>query len=157
MKYYSRTLIMLFSIVLTGKCAIAQPNLDSFLNTLHNTDMRLDLAFVAPHERYDTATKYPYFSTIERVVTSVDMSYLMTSFPRYSLIKGLVRLLDDPDRDWYANLLLYDFARESTAKYMAFDTREKWLRPMPDTTVTYKQTDVEMWRKYLAGLSPSGK
>ena len=73
-------------------------------------------------------------------------------YPMLLLISKLVQRLDDEERDYYADLLLYSLVGVCRAAPMSFCSREKWLGRNPDNGLSYKKTDIRMWRDYLDGL-----
>jgi hypothetical protein len=115
------------------------------------------IAWVAPKKTFDSGKIYAH--TIERVLTRVDIDRIERTYPKYLLMTKLVQSLDDTNRDWYADLLLYRLTLTDilSINIIGCDTREKWLRSNPDMNKTYKEANVEMWHKYLAGLSTSAK
>jgi hypothetical protein len=153
-KYYYFTLSFLMFII---NNTTAQDKIDSFLNTLHNKDVRSTLSLVAPKRTFDSGRIYAH--TVERVLTSINIGQIRKTYPKYLMVSRLVQSLDDPERDWYADLLLYNLnlTRILSLNVVSCDTREKWLRPKPKDNITYKEADVQMWRNYLAGLTPSDK
>src|SRR5450631_1051942 len=98
--YQLATILMLSSI----NRIEAQTNIDSFVNTLHNKDVTSVLESVAPEKTFDSLTGKFYSHSIERVLTSIDVSKLRKAYPKYLIVEKLVRLLDDSERDWYADL-----------------------------------------------------
>jgi hypothetical protein len=142
-------------ITLAVKSAMAQNNVDSFINTLHNQDVRSELAFVAPKKTFDSGKVYAH--TVERVLTSANLGQIRKAFPKYLLVQKLVEALNDPERDWYADLLLYDLTLVPAFNIFGCDTRDKWLTIDREGIFTYKEEDMQFWRIYLVGLSPSDK
>ena len=146
---------LLFISIIIGKSVSAQRNVDSFVNTLHNTNAKSAVAWVAPKRRPDS-TKI-YGSSIERILTNVHIGEIKRVYPKYVLIRKLVECLNDSERDWYADLLLYSLTDSSSLNIIPCSTRDQWLKVPHDMNVTHKAIDVEMWHKYLVGLSPSEK
>ena len=146
---------LLFVSLFLGKGVSAQPNVDSFINTLHNVNAKSVVAWVAPAKRPDS-TKI-YGSSVERILTNVHIREIKKVYPKYALIRKLIECLDDSDRDWYADLLLYSLADTSSMNIIPCNTRDQWLKTSLTLHVTHKAVDVEMWHKYLVGLSPSDK
>jgi hypothetical protein len=66
-------------------------------------------------------------------------------------------LLNDSARDWYADLLLYNLTGMSTMNIVGCDTRIDWIGIKRSAGISYKEVDVEIWRKYLSNISPSSK
>ena len=151
-KFYH--MIFLFALFI-GENASAQGSIDSFINTLHNTNAVSAVALVAPSKTFDSGKIYGH--TTERVLTGLNINRIKKAYPKYLLVKKLVQSLGDSERDWYADLLLYNLTKISSLNIIPCSTREKWLKPKPNTNMTHKEADVEMWRKYLAGLSISDK
>jgi hypothetical protein len=133
----------------------AQTNIDGFINTLHNADAKSAIAWVAPKKTFDSGMIYG--QTAERVITNIRISPITKAYSKYLLISKLVHSLDDPERDWYADLLLYSLTGKSTTNIFGCNTREQWLRLGYKMNITYKEADIEMWRNYLTGLSFSDK
>ena len=131
--------------------ALAQTNIDTFLNTLHNKDVRSRLELV---EHRGDSGKF-YGSVVEWWLTSIDLSKVRKAYPKYVMIEKLVGLLDDPERDWYADILLYDLTLVPALNLISCDTREKWLEIEKNGNSTYKELDKAFWNHYLAVLSPS--
>ncbi len=148
------TLAAIATFILISNC-MGQSNIDSFLQSLHNNDVRSKLSSVGPSKTYDSGRIYIH--TTERLLTSVDVSHIKESFPRKELIEKLVTLLKDTTRDWYADLLLYNLTREPSLNILACNTREQWLKINPQTNRPHQQYDVDFWQKYAAGLPPDSK
>ena len=72
-----------------------------------------------------------------------------------------MKLLDDPEKDWYANLLLYNLTGKHptipSKNVVTINTRAEWIKPMAKDGHTCKASDVQMWEKYFSGLSKSKK
>src|SRR5579863_4592166 len=112
---------------------LAQVSIDSFISTLHNIKAESTIAMVLPKRTADGGKVY--FSTPERVLTnssgrSVRTSQLKKEYNKYLLISKLIQSLDDSERDWYADLLLYNLNLPdiSTSNILGCDNRQKWLR-----------------------------
>jgi len=151
-KFYPLTVIF---IIFLFNHSMAQHPIDSFLLTLHNGDAKSVLESVAPKKTYDSG-KF-YIHTQERILTSVNVQRLRENYAKYEMIEKLVGLLDDPERDWYANLLLYNLTRYPSINIWGCNNRQKWLEVNPKTNVSYKETDVKIWHEYLKGLSVDSK
>lgn len=154
--------IIISSIILSVNTISAQSNIDSFLLTLHNKDVRFAIAIVEPKQWFDSATGKFNHSTLQPQVWSVNLYWISENFPKYLLVQKLVKLLDDTARDWYANLLLFSLTgaqipvNSTGFRFFKIDTREKWLqRSSENTEITYKEMDAVMWRNYLSRISPS--
>src|ERR1700761_6346134 len=115
---------LIFFLVVISKNLSAQSNIDSFINTLHNADAKSVIAWVAPRKTFDSGRIYG--QTAERVVTSIKVIPIMKAFPKYLLISKLFQSLDDPERDWYVDLLLYSLTGKSTKNIFGCSTREQW-------------------------------
>lgn len=150
MKWFYLTLLL---VTFMSKGTFAQSNIDSFINTLHNADAISAIAFVAPKKTFDSGKIYG--QTVERILTNLKVSPIEKAYPKYLLITKLVQCLNDPERDWYADLLLCGLTELSSINILGCSTRERWLKLKSNMNITYKEADVEMWRKYLAGLSKS--
>lgn len=128
---------------------------DSFIQTLHNRDVSLTLQLVAPDKEFDDSGMIQP-SVVMRILSSVDADLVKTTFPESLLIQKLMELLDDPDKDWYANLLLYNltgkFPPIPSEHVLRVDNRIEWLKPMSDGGPTYKAIDVKMWERYFSGF-----
>jgi hypothetical protein len=68
------------------------------------------------------------------------------------LISKLVQRLDDNERDYYADLLLYSLTGMSCTDFSSWAGREKWLGRNPDNAMSHKKTDIRMWHAYLDAL-----
>lgn len=128
-------------------------NIDSFLSTLHNGNVTTVLSFVLHKVKIDSG--YLFVDAVEWLLTSMDPEKVREAYPMYLTVKRLVELLDDPERDWYANLLLYNLTFRSAVSIFRCNTREKWLEIDEATHFTFKYQDTEYWKIYLAGLSPT--
>jgi hypothetical protein len=137
------------------KSGLAQDSIYHFLATLNNRDVISYISWVAPDKIADSGKIYAH--TFERILKSIDVSKIRKTYPKYLMIENLVLLLDDPDRDWYADLLLYNLTRLSSINVVGCDNRNDWLRIKRGTNFTYKHFDVEMWKNYLSGLLPSSE
>ena len=152
---FIRFYLIFFLTVFINKNLPAQSNIDSFINTLNNTNAKSVIAWVAPKKTFDSGRIYG--QTAERIITNIKVSPIKKSYPKYLLISKLVQSLDDPERDWYADLLLYSLTGISSGNILSCNTREQWLRIKSNMNITYKEADVEVWRKYVAGISVSDK
>jgi hypothetical protein len=152
-----RLTIILLLFLFIGEKATAQNKIDTFINRLHNYDAVSALWMVAPKKTFDSGKIYAH--TIERVLENVDIDHIKKTYPKYLLFTRLVQALDDSVRDWIADLLLYrlTLTEISSINIVGCDNRGLWLRKKYDIDKTYKEVDVEMWHKYLAGLSDSAK
>ena len=127
--------------------------IDSFLHTLNNKNAKTSLALVLPDESRDSNGRYKLqFDRLVLLLTSINVFQLEKIYPKDLLIKKLVPLLDDPDRDWYANLLLYNITQVYTFNMVSVTNREKWVMPEKGSNLTFKSQDMAMWRRYLWGI-----
>jgi hypothetical protein len=87
-------------------------------------------------------------------VTSTNVTELKAKYPQPALVRGLVSLLDDTTRDWYANLLLYQLSGRPNEGALGTQSRERWVLPIQkDSTATFRDQDIAMWKKYELELS----
>jgi hypothetical protein len=157
MKFKKKYVMTFLSIALNASVIMAQGNIDSFANTLNNAEATSALAWVAPTKIYDSSTRKIYAHSLERVVTSTNLLKIQKTYPKYLMIGKLVQLLDDSNRDWYANLLLYSLTNKSSSNIIGCSSRGDWLKIKTNTKYTYKQIDLEIWHKYFSGLSRSSE
>lgn len=62
------------------------------------------------------------------------------------VIPSLIKLLNDKERDWAANLLLYDILNRNALLLVAIDTEEDWRSFQKDNDLNY-------WNNYLKNIS----
>lgn len=81
-----------------------------------------------------------------RRIVELEDGYLKKVAKKYGkeLIPYLVKMFDDSDRDWAANVLLYALTESSAATLRYYDIYkiDNWRR-------LQKQSDKEKWQKYL--------
>jgi hypothetical protein len=147
-------LIMLFSI--QGGFTSGQTNMDSLLVNLNNKDVKFKIFLRQSY--FENGELHPF--VIHRTVTSVNLTHIIDSFPKYPLISRLVKLLDDSNRDWYANLLLFSLTGleniGTKGKIMFIKNREDWLKPaFEKSSMSNKYLDERFWQNYLFNLLPS--
>jgi hypothetical protein len=131
-------------------------DLDKILNTLRNRDLRFVLVKVSPPaaQTYDSVRHVFYVSMFQLRVTSTNVTELKAKYPQPALVRGLVSLLDDTTRDWYANLLLYQLSGRPNEGALGTQSRERWVLPIQkDSTATFRDQDIAMWKKYELELS----
>src|ERR1700722_60234 len=139
-----------FLIIGTNNLAAQQNNIldsiainkqiDSFLFTLHNKDAQTGLFLELP--KYDSTKKNAIrMDIITTHVTSINMGRILNIFPKKILLLKLMALLNDPERDWYANLLLFDISKVYSFSMMQVKSRDKWLTIDAEANVTYKAED----------------
>jgi hypothetical protein len=151
------SLIFFSTIVFTN--IFAQNNIDSFLVGLHNKDVRFKI--IMTQTFFDSSGHIHPFE-FRRILTSLNVSDVKNAYPKYLLIQRLVQLLDDSDKDWYADILLTSLTGVQTLNQkdnlMRIDTREKWLEPaFENSNMTHKYLDIRFWQNYLFNISPSDK
>ncbi|HWW39590.1 hypothetical protein, partial [Pedobacter sp.] len=139
MKFRKYCRLILISVMFFVKSGLAQDSIYHFLATLNNRDVISYISWVAPDKIADSGKIYAH--TFERILKSIDVSKIRKTYPKYLMIENLVLLLDDPDRDWYADLLLYNLTRLSSINVVGCDNRNDWLRIKRGTNFTYKHFD----------------
>jgi hypothetical protein len=121
-------LLLITYFVFPGR---SQDNLDSLLNTLHNRDL-----YVAPIIYGVSIVKQTVVNKdsarINRryyIVSSLDedINTLAEKYSKDILVAKLYTLLNDPDRDLYANALLYDLLENNNLVKLMFMKREEWI------------------------------
>jgi hypothetical protein len=135
-------------------------DLDSFLSTLRNKDLRFKTVVLSPSPpAYDSVRHVFNVSQLQLRITSINVGALKAKYATPTLIRRLVSLLDDSTRDWYANLLLYQLSGLPNLGALGIQSRDIWLSPVQkDSPTTYRDRDIAMWRKYELELSnPSNK
>jgi hypothetical protein len=149
--------LTLLCVPLAISSAVAQSGkIDSILRTLKNKDLRFDLVTVSPppSETYDSVRHVFNGSQLQLWVTSIDVNALSAKYPLPALVRGLIPLLDDSMRDWYANLLLYQLSGWPNSGALGIQSREIWILPIQKgSPTTFKDQDIEMWKKYELKLS----
>jgi len=147
-----------FVILFFFSRTIAQNNIDSFVLTLHNKDLKFIVGLILPNNKIDKSNGRNRPQYLGWFVTSLDFLDIEKRFQKYPFVKRLVEALDDPERDWSANLILFSIIQDqfmaSAVRPLLIDSKEKWLmRSSESTPVTNKEMDVVMWRNYLSRLS----
>jgi hypothetical protein len=122
--------------------------IDSFLVNLHNKDAAKQMVLERPKNSGIT------FDILVIHVSPDSVHRLLERFPKNFLLPKIFQLLNDPERDWYANLLLYDISKAYTFYMFKINSREEWLSIDPETNLTYKQEDIAIWKRYEAGIIP---
>lgn len=131
--------------------------IDSFLLKLHNKDAAKQWVLERPKNfsLFDTSIKNGALIDILVIHVAPDsIRLILRRFPQNLLLPKIFQLLNDPERDWYANLLLYDISKAYTFYIFKINSREEWLSIDPKTNLMYKQEDIAIWKRYEAGINP---
>jgi len=152
-KYYWS--ILLFILLAAVRTNAQEDAFGNFLKELNNKNATTTLALVAPQKTFDSTDHKINIHTVERRLTSVNVYTLEKTYSRKMMIKRLLPLLNDPDRDWYANLLLYALTGRSTLPIVNIDNRDKWIAPVKGSTRSRKDEDVAMWQHSFPPAAPN--
>jgi len=115
--------------------SLAQRKLDNFIKSLDNKSLKYDLIVTSPSLHDSTLNISKYLVDIK----SVDLKSLMGKFNFQKLFGALVNCLNDSDRDWYANMLLYAITKKDATIFTVIENRNDWIRN------GNKNRDLEYW------------
>lgn len=122
--------------------AIAQDTDKLLLNLISNESISYDIGVM---KSYKTKTDKMGVSIEVVHISSFSLDSLTEKFDKVELIRKMVTLIEDPNYDWGANLVLYSLTRKIGFKFVVVDNREEWLRK-------FKREDIEYWRTFLEGI-----
>jgi hypothetical protein len=160
MNFPKYILIIIFQLFIfnNGK---SQNKLDSILNTLHNKDLKTELAIVL-HDTYRMDDRGIQVSGGWRIgfpdrvegFSGDIASKLDTMFRnKFLLINKLFGLLDDPERDFYSDLLLYELTR-IVSDLIPCETRDDWFKvKFYKDSISIRDHDIQFWKKYSVGMA----
>lgn len=125
-------------------------DIDAFIAALHNDAAKFETVTVQSKIIVMDAGGPPSGNLLRPL--SLDIGQVKKRYPNLLLMGKLVRQLDDEERDYYADLLLYSLVGMSTTDFPKWCTRQKWLGRSLDTGLSYKKLDIRMWRAYMGML-----
>ena len=134
-----------FLIIITGISTLnAQTDVKKFITGLFNKDITFEVAKYGENATIQSGNDSGKIGMqgIVAVVTSMDVDSLQRLYGRKTLIKELVIALKNSNRDWYANLLLYNITKKPAIKFLFITDRKKWVRHE-------KSRDIACWNKYV--------
>jgi len=128
---------------LQGKTQISE----GLLKLIDNKNIAYEMALTRPQ----TYNKDEISVSIEIIhISSFDLDSLLRKNDRVEFIYSLIKLFDDPNYDWGANLLLYAITRRLAFTIIMINSEDKWRK-------SFKEKDLEYWRSFFAGIMFSKK
>jgi hypothetical protein len=157
---YFFAIVFLFGLL--GK-SNAQGNIDSLLCTLNNKDVRTVIMMAArPMYIKDESgifirTGY-VMSSIERWLDrSIKLNLSEMCRNKFLLVNKLIELLNDPDRDFFADFLLYGVTHK-ISDLLSCATRDEWFKTKKlHFDITVRDYDIQMWKKYSVCMAVFNK
>ena len=135
-KYY---IILIFLLLLQTR-AVSQSGLDSLLKRIDNKDAQIGFftRISSAGDIIKTDNPAPQIKPHGQVM-SLDVDSLAALYPRDLIVSKLVPLLEDTNKDFYANAILYALFERLMPP---LNTRENWLK-------TTAKKDIEYWQNYI--------
>jgi hypothetical protein len=144
----------LFIIILSALAleAHTQRNLDAILHSLNNKDVYVSfithasyIGTKAPDSTFNKDSAMAAVRFFKVVSLDEDIKELAQAFERKILIEKLYCLLQDPARDLYANVLLYDLLDNHKLGKFLFDnhSRQQWIESGE------KLKDDQKWKEFI--------
>lgn len=138
----SATILLNFISWFISLSASAQNTDRLLLDLISNKNIRYDIGVM---KSYKGSTDKMGVSIEVVHISSFSLDSLAEKFDKVELIRKLVALIEDPNYDWGANLVLYSLTQKIGLKFIVVDNREEWLRK-------FKRDDAEYWRSFLEGI-----
>lgn len=130
---------LLFLVLVMWNYTLGQVKVDEFIDGLSNDNLKYEMAKVGTSE-LKSGNKIALPKTVV-VVKSVDVKSVLSKYKKSALLKRLIAALDDPNKDWYANILLYAITERDATSLVVIEGRADWVN-------SNKEKDVEYWSKY---------
>ena len=126
-------------IMLSCHASFAQSRIDNFIDSLSNDSLQYVVSKVG-------TTKIGKNNTIELqrilvTVESINVKSILTKKNKALLINRLISELKNPDRDWYANVILYAITERDATSFSVINGREDWIN-------FSRQSDIIYWTKF---------
>lgn len=119
---------------------VGQRQINDFIKTVSNDKLVFEVVKVGTAKIIDSnKIELPRNSVI---VKSSDVDALLSKVRKSKLIKSLIPLLNDSNKDWYANVLLYQITERDATPFMVIEDRETWV-------MRNREKDIEYWNNYL--------
>jgi hypothetical protein len=131
---------LLCLLLISCNYSFGQSELDKFITGLSNDSLRYEIVKIGTANlKKNNMIVLP--KTVV-VVNSVNIKSLGKKYNKPLLVKRLISVLGDTNKDWYANVLLYALTEKDATSLLVIDGRDDWLR-------INKSKDIEYWNFYL--------
>ena len=118
--------------------SFGQKKLDNFIKSLDNKNLNYDLVIRSPQFSDSMLRVSEYLIDIK----SIDIKSLTEKFNNQKLLEALVNCLNDNNRDWYANMLLYAVTQKDITIFTVIEDRSEWIKN------GNKDRDIKYWSNY---------
>jgi len=113
-----------------------QTLVDSFIEKLDNKNCEYEIG-KSGQSKIGNNGNYK-FQKIALYVTSIDADSLLKVLNKDTLIAKSISALNNVNKDWYANALLYDITKRSDAiTFLVIKDRNAWIYSQKDKDVKY--------------------
>jgi hypothetical protein len=145
-KFYTKLFLSLVFFLIWALQSKTQIS-EGLLKLIDNKNIAYEMALTRPQ----TYNEDEISVSIEIIhISSFDLDSLLQKNDRVKLIYSLIKLFDDPNHDWGANLLLYAITRQLAFTIIMIKSEDKWRK-------SFKEKDLENWRSFFAGIMFSKK
>ena len=117
----------------------AQKSLEKLINGLSNQDLKYEISKVGVATINDNKLTVPKMLVM---IKSINVNSLAKKYKKENLIRHLITVLNDPDKDWYANVLLYAITQKEASPLLAVENRDEWI-------IAGREQDLKYWNNYL--------
>ncbi|HEX4372888.1 MAG TPA: hypothetical protein VHZ50_06220 [Puia sp.] len=152
------TLIIIFQLFFLISKINSQSKIDSFINTLHNKDIKTELALVL-HDAYMKDERGIFVKSwridFPQRILKFNFSYRLDTLSpnKVLIVNKLIQQLSDSDRDFFANFLLYEITG-ILSNLMPCEKREDWFKEKYfQEPVSMRDHDMQFWKNYAVGMS----
>jgi len=138
-----KKLASIFIVALSISIKSASQLSDSILlNKISNNNIGYDIALTKSYKSKSDKLGM----SIETIhINSFSIDSLFKMVDKIELIKKLVSLLDNPQYDWGANLVLYSLTKKIAIRFIVVENRNEWQKK-------FKTEDIEYWRAFFKGI-----
>jgi hypothetical protein len=140
MKHKLTIIYLLHLFLISSNYSVAQGKLDKFIKNLSNNSLKYEVVKVGVSELKDSNRIVLPKTIVE--VKSVDINSILSKYNKSSLIKSLIDVLNDPNKDWYANILLYAISQKDATPLIVINGRKDWVD-------VYKEKDLHYWNDFI--------
>lgn len=136
-KFTVAAVICMGVLLFGGANTFGQMCINAIVDSISNDKLKFEVSKVGITRFVDSSRV-----TVPKYMVFVD------SFPvgaDKKLIKFLIPLLKDPNKDRYANVLLYQLTKKDGYSLIAVENRASWF-------ATIREIDLKYWNEYLKNL-----
>lgn len=133
-------IIILIGFLLLGsaKHTFSQTKVNQIIDQLSNEKVRFDFLKIGVTSIGNNKISLP--KIVVRVV-GVNLKSFSNSSRKEVLIKALIAALDDPKKDWNANLLLYEITDKDATPLVGIQDKDAWQ--------DVRYMEIKYWKRLL--------